>query len=137
LSVLVGLCCAACSLVASAPATPTPLPPTATAVLPVATPAPTVDTAAADIQDAFLTNVNDLTSDVETLATAQCADLTQETRANPTEVTQIRGFAATLQRVATTQAALDSDDVRSALSDLGQALAQLDAALKTCGIQQP
>jgi hypothetical protein len=89
------------------------------------------------MQDAFLTNVNDLTSDVETLATAQCADLTAETRDNPTEVTQMRGFAATLQRVAGSQSALDSDDIRSALSDLSQALSQLDTALNTCGIKVP
>jgi hypothetical protein len=98
---------------------------------------PTIDATTADVQDAFLTNVNDLTSEVETLATAQCADLTEETRANPTEVTEIRGFAATLQRVATTQPALDNDDVRSAVADLNQALAQLDTALNTCGIKQP
>jgi hypothetical protein len=96
---------------------------------------PTVDAARADAQDAFLSNINDLTNEVETLATAQCADLTAETRANPTEVTEIRGFAATLQRVATTQPALDSEDVRSSLADLGQALSQLDAALNTCGIK--
>jgi hypothetical protein len=39
--------------------------------------------------------------------------------------------------VSTTQQALDSDDVRSAMSDLSQAMSQLDAALKTCGIAQP
>jgi hypothetical protein len=102
---------------------------------PAVTPVPTVDAAVADIQDEFLSNVNDLTSDVETLATATCADLIKETRANPAEVQQMRGFAATLQRAGTSQTALDSDDVRSALGDLGKALSQLDAALSTCGIQ--
>jgi hypothetical protein len=99
---------------------------------------PTIDAATFDVQDAFLTNVNDLTSEVETLATAQCADLTTETRANPTEVTELRGFAATLQRVGGQQPALsNSDDVKSALSDLNQAMSQLDTALSTCGIKAP
>src|SRR5689334_5096574 len=109
--------CAACGSAAAPPATPTAAPPTPTAV-PKGTPVPTLDPATSDIQDAFLTNVNDLTSDVETLATAECADLTAETQANPTELANIRGFAATLQRVAASQAGLNSDDVRSSLSDL-------------------
>jgi hypothetical protein len=133
--VWIGVLCGGCGPGAPPP-TPTPLLPTATPP-PAVTPVPTIDAAAADIQDAFLTNVNDLTSEVETLATAQCADLTAETRANPTEVTEIHGFAATLQRVATTQPGLDSDDVRSSVADLNQAMMQLDAALNTCGIKQP
>ena len=127
--------CTACGL-GTAPATPTPVVPTATPV-PKATPVPTLDPTTSDIQDAFLTNLNDLTSDVETLATAQCADLTTETNANPTELAELRGFAATLQRAGSNQAALDSDDVRSSLSDLSKALAQLDTTLATCGIKQP
>ena len=124
---------AACSAPAAAP---TPVPtaaPTRTSP-PAATPAPTVDAAAADAQDAFLTNVNDLTSEVETLATAPCADLAIETRANPTEVAEIHRFAATLQSIGANQPALDSDDVRSALSDLSKAMTQFDTALTACGI---
>jgi cytochrome c556 len=98
------------------------------------TPVPTLDASVADVQDAFLTNVNDLTSDVETLATATCADLAAETGANPTEVSQMRGFAATLQRLGTSQAMLQGDDVRAALDALTKALSQLDTALTTCGI---
>lgn len=98
---------------------------------------PTLDATTSDIQDAFLTNVNDLTSDVEILATAECAELMAETRANPTELDEMRSFAATLQRVASSQTALDSDDIRSAVADLNQALAQLDVALANCGIKQP
>ena len=128
--------CAACGS-GSAPPTPTPAPPPTATPVPQTTPVPTLDATTSDIQDAFLTNVNDLTSDIETLATAQCADLTTETSANPTEVTEMRGFAATLQRVATTQSALNSDDVRSALADLKQALSQLDTNLAKCGIKSP
>jgi predicted component of type VI protein secretion system len=116
---------------------PTPTAAPSPTPLPAATPVPTLDATTGEIQDAFLTNVNDLTSAVETLATAQCADLTAETRDNPTEVTEMRGFAATLRRIGASQPALDSDDVRSALADLGQALNQLDTALKACGITTP
>jgi hypothetical protein len=98
---------------------------------------PTLDPQVTDIQYAFLGEVNDLTSDVETLAGASCSDMTAETRAHPTELAQMRGYAATLQRVAGNQAALDSDDVRSAVSDLTKAIAQLDAALTRCGIPPP
>ena len=76
-----------------------------------------------------MTNVNDLTDEIQTLATAACEDLVAETRDNPTEVTEIRGFAATLKRVGSNQPALQSDDVKSVLSDLDKAIAQLDAAL--------
>ena len=128
----------ACSAPPSAP-TPAPTssapPPTRP---PVATPVPTLDAATFDVQDAFLTNVNDLTSDVEKLASAACADLVTVTRTYPTEVAEMRGFAATLQRVGGQQPVLNtSEDVRSSLSDLSQAMAQLDSALATCGIKTP
>ena len=98
---------------------------------------PTLDATSTDIQDAFFTNVNDLTSEVETLAGAPCDALTSETQANPTEVQEMHGFASALQRVSATQPALNTDEVRGALGDLTQALAQLDSALGTCGIKQP
>jgi len=113
--------------------TPTSAPPPATPT-PAATAAPTVDAQTADVQDAFLTTVNDLTNEVETLAGAPCPDLTAELQANPGELTSIRGFAGTLQRVSGSRQELNSDDVRSAVSDLNQAMTQLDTALKRCGI---
>lgn len=127
-------CLAGCGALGASP-TPTPRPLPTSAPTPAVTAEPTVDPATADIQDAFLTNVNDLTSEVETLATAACPDLTAETTANPTEIADIHGFASTMQRIGTQQPSLNSDDVRSSLNDLNQALSQLDAALKTCGIQ--
>ena len=87
------------------------------------------------MQDAFLSNVNDLTDAAEALATASCADLTTETQDNPTEVTQIHGFASTLQRAGTDQPMLNSDDVRAALDDLNKAVGQMDTQLSTCGIK--
>jgi hypothetical protein len=99
---------------------------------------PTLDAVTTDTQYAFLTNVNDLTSDIETLAVAQCADISNEFRDNPTELAQIRGFAQTLQRLGTSQPLLSgSADVRSSLDALAKAQAQLDAALSACGINQP
>jgi hypothetical protein len=133
-----GLCAVwltACGTLAAQP-TPTPAPPPATPT-PAATAVPTVDAQTADVQDAFLSTVNDLTNELETLAMAPCPDLTSELQANPTELSSIRGFAATLQRVSTTRQELNSDDVRSAMSDLNQAMMQLDTALKTCGISSP
>jgi hypothetical protein len=116
---------------------PTPAPSPATAA-PATTPVPTLDAGSTDTQYAFLSNVNDLTSDIEALAMAQCADLTAELRANPTEVTEMRGFAATFQRLGTSQPLLSSSpDVRSSLDDLGKALTQLDNALSGCGIKTP
>ena len=114
----------------SPPPTPLPTPP------PTVTPAPqpTVDAEAADVQDAFLENVNDLTSEVEDLASGKCDELTAETRENPTEVNQIHGFAATLKRVGAQQAALNTDEVRSALAALDLAVTHLDSVLTTCGI---
>ena len=126
---IVSLVVSACTAPPPAPtATPAPSP------TPAATPVPTIDAQVADVQYAFMGNVNDLTSDVEALAMASCADMATETRANPTEVSDMHGFAATVQRVGSSQAALDNDDVRSALSDLSKAIRQLDAALTACGV---
>ena len=127
---LVALATAACSRPAPPP---TPQPTVAATVTPP--PQPTVDADAADAQDVFLANVNDLTSEVEDLASAKCEELTAETRDNPTEVTEIRGFAATLKRVGTQQAALNTDEVRNALAALDLAVGHLDGALTTCGIK--
>lgn len=106
--------------------------------MPAVTPYPTLEATTNDMQDAFLSNVNDLTDAIESLAMTQCADLTTETQQNPTEVIEMRGFAATLQRLGASQPALStSQDVRSSLDDMTRALQQLDAALNTCGIRIP
>ena len=134
---LLALCAgfaAACAAPAPPP-TPTDVPATPT---PAATPYPTLDANTIDIQDAFLANVNDLTDAIESLARAECAEITAETRDNPTELTEMHGFAATLQRLGTSQPALStSNDVRSSLDDLSKAVQQLDGALAQCGIRNP
>lgn len=97
-----------------------------------------MDATTIDIQDAFLSNVNDLTDAIESLAMSECAEITAETSQNPTELTQMHGFAATLQRLSASQPALStSDDVRSSLDDLNKAVQQLDSALAKCGIRNP
>ena len=119
-----------CSLACVRPAPPpTPVPTATTA------PQPTVDAQAGDIQDAFISNVNDLTSEVSDLAITPCDQLMALVAANPNEVTQIHGFAATLKRVGGQQAALNTDDVRAALAALDMAISQFDATLGACGIR--
>ena len=119
-----------CSRPNAIPATPAPTAlPTATAA-----PQPTVDSQAADVQDAFLANVSDLTAEVSDLALSECSNLMDVVRANPNEVAQLHGFTATLKRVGTQQAALNTDDVHSSLAALDAAIAQLDATLTRCGI---
>jgi hypothetical protein len=131
-AVVMGACLAACGLPQSPGPGPTPLP---TPTVPRGTPVPTLDPATEDIQDAFLSNVNDVTSEVEDLAMAQCADIATETSQNPTEVAQIHAFAATLQRAGTSQAALQSDEVKAALNAMNQAINHLDSSLNTCGLK--
>ena len=131
---LVGLAFVACSRPTPSP---TPAPTGTPAPTVTAAPQPTVDAEAADVQDAFLSNVNDLTSEIEELASAHCEDLTVETRNNPNEVPQLHGFAATLKRVGTQQPALNTDEVRLALAGLDTAIGHLDGALNACGITHP
>ena len=128
---LLGSLALSCLVACARPAAPAP-----TAV-PTATTAaqPRVDAQAADVQDAFISNVNDLTAEVSDLAITPCDQLMALMVANPNEVTQIHGFAATLKRVGSQQAALNSDDVRSSLAALDMAIAQFDGALNACGIQ--
>ena len=79
--------------------------------------------------------MNDLTSEVSDLAITPCDQLMALVAANPNEVTQIHGFAATLKRVGGQQAALNTDDVRAALAALDMAISQFDATLGACGIK--
>jgi hypothetical protein len=100
---------------------------------------PTVDIANADpveIEVTFLSNVDDLIAEANDLAVFPCPDLTGVTRDNPSLIPSLRGFAATLKRVGTTQAVLDTEVVKTALSDLDRSMGQLEGALSLCGISQ-
>jgi hypothetical protein len=145
-AVLVALVLSACAAPPPPPPTPTPAPsPTATAVAP-AKPTAAVQSqqtfdpstaSPADIENAFLSNVDDLIAEAADLTVTPCADLTVVTRDNPTLVPSIRGFAAAVKRISTTQAVLNTDAVKSELADLDQSMVQLEGALSQCGIKQP
>lgn len=143
---------ATAALAACAAPTPAPTPvptaaPTPTfrpAVPPTSAPqpqaGPTVDASGAgpvEVQDAFLTNVDDIIAEATDLSVTPCEDLVAITKGNPSLVPNIRGFAAAIKRVSTSQPVLDTDEVKAAIADLDKTMGQLDGALSLCGITQP
>jgi hypothetical protein len=131
---LIALVSIGCGAPAPAP-TPTAVPvPTATAVAPPAADLGGQDPA--DIENAFLSNVDDLIGEANDLTVTSCADLTQVTRENPNLLPSLRGFAASMKRVGSTQSVLDTDNVKVALGDLDHTMGQLEGALSKCGITQ-
>ena len=151
---LVALALSGCGIVArtaaptptSEPApTATPVPaPTAPALAPTFAPRPqaqpTFDPTSAspaDVENAFLSNVDDLIAETADLTVTPCADLATLTRDNPTLVPSIRGFAAAAKRIGTTQAVLNTDAVKTELSDLDHSMGELEGALSSCGLKQP
>jgi hypothetical protein len=143
-----GLACAAAVTVVSCATSSAPSPtqaavPTATVAPPAlpepAHPEPTLDPASVDqaeIENAFLSNVDDVIAEAADLAATPCAELTAMTRDNPGMLPTIRGFAATLKRLGTSQAVLDTEPVKTALSDLDRSMGELEGALSVCGISQ-
>jgi hypothetical protein len=142
---LVTLTFTACGGLAPAP-TPTPAPtatsvpaPPATALSPQqAQPQAPFDPSTAsptDVENAFLSNVDDLIAEVTDLAVTPCPDMTVVTRQNPNLVPSIRGFAAAVKRISAAQAVLNTDAVKSELSDLDNSMSQLEGALSQCGIK--
>jgi hypothetical protein len=100
---------------------------------------PTVDTSGNDpveVQAAFLSNVDDIIAEATDLSVAPCEDLVAVTKANPSLVPNVRGFAAAIKRVSTSQPVLDTDEVKAAIADLDKIMGQLDGALSLCGITQ-
>jgi hypothetical protein len=95
------------------------------------------EASSADIENAFLSNVDDLIAEAADLAVSPCADLTDVTGQNPTLVPSIRGFAAAMKRIGASEPVLDTSAVKDALSDLDHSLGELEGALSTCGIKQP
>jgi hypothetical protein len=123
-------------------AAPTPtfrpaVPPTSAPPTPQAQ--PTLDTSGNDpveVQAAFLSNVDDIIAEATDLSVAPCEDLLAVTKANPSLMPNIRGFAAAIKRVSTSQPVLDTDEVKAAIADLDKIMGQLDGALSQCGITQ-
>jgi hypothetical protein len=89
------------------------------------------------VEDAFLSNVDDVIAEAADLAASPCEDLTRITRDNPGLLPSVRGFAAALKRLASSQPALDTDAVKLALADLDRSMGELEGALSLCGITQP
>jgi hypothetical protein len=126
------------------PATATP----AQAATPFAAPTPARATApgqptagptasSSDIENAYLSNVDDLIAEAADLAVTPCDELTAMTNANPNLVPSVRGFATVLKRVGASQPALDTDAVRASLADLDHSMGEFEGALSRCGIKQP
>jgi hypothetical protein len=131
----------ACSALAPAP-TPTPVP--RPMLAPALTATPTAQAAfdptnasPADVENAFLSNVDDLIAEAADLAVTPCPDLTALTRDNPNLLPSVRGFAAAAKRIGSTQAVLNTDAVKTELSDLDHSMGELEGALNLCGIKQP
>jgi hypothetical protein len=101
---------------------------------------PTFDPTAAspaDVENAFLSNVDDLIAEAADLAVTPCPDLIMVTRDNPNLLASVRGFAAAAKRIGATQAVLNTDAVKAELSDLDHSMGELEGALNSCGIKQP
>ena len=147
LTSVVALVLTACGLAARTPTpTPTFVPALASTPAPAPTaaaqpqPQPTFDPTSAspaDVENAFLSNVDDLIAEAADLTVTPCPDLTMVTRDNPNLVPSIRGFAAAVKRIATSQAVLNTDAVKAELSDLDHSMGELEGALSLCGIKQP
>jgi hypothetical protein len=138
---VIALALAACASPAPPP-TPTPAPTSTPQPQPsptvAATPRATLDPAlqSSEIEDAFLANVDDAIAGANDLTALPCEDMMLVVQNNPTAVPSLRGYAAALKRLGGQQAALDTQNVRTALEDLDQSMSQLDAALTQCGITQ-
>jgi hypothetical protein len=119
------------------PATAAPVAPSAvpTSAAAAATPADP-DTDPNEIEDAFLSDVDELIAEATDLAVTPCEDLVMVTQQNPQLVPSLRGYAATVKRVSTNQAVLNTDAVKSAVADLDKTMGQLEGALSLCGITQ-
>jgi ABC-type sugar transport system substrate-binding protein len=137
-ALFVALAVSACARPAPAP-TPTPIPPTPTAVAAQAQPTrdPTGAASPADVENAFLSNIDDLIAEAADLTVTPCPDLTQVTVDNPNLLASVHGFAAAAKRLGANQAVLNTDAVKNELSDLDHSIGELDAALSLCGIKQP
>jgi hypothetical protein len=114
--------------------------PTPTAA-PTATPVPTTTSSdlppnatPADIENGFLTNVDDLVAEANDIASEPCPDMAAAVTQNPELVPSVRGFAAALKRVGGTQTVLNTDNVKAALADMDRSVADMEDALRRCQI---
>ncbi|GAC1312924.1 MAG: hypothetical protein NVSMB2_00120 [Chloroflexota bacterium] len=87
-----------------------------------------------ELEAALLSSIDDLVAQTADLARQPCADLVRATSGNPALFPSLRGYANTLKRVGGSDPALDTDTVKSALSDLDKSMGLLQGALSLCGI---
>ena len=101
------------------------------------TPDPEMEPEAApsDVEIAFLDNLDDLIAEATDLSLAPCEDLQAITQQNPNLVPSIRGYAAAIKRVSTSQPMLDTDAVKASIGDLDHTMGQLEGALSLCGVK--
>ncbi len=88
-----------------------------------------------DVENAYLSDVDDLIAEAADLTVTPCDELTAVTKANPNLVPSVRGFATALKRVGASEPALDTDAVRASLADLDHSMGQFEGALSLCGIK--
>ena len=86
----------------------------------------TMEAEAAPSEDeiAFLDNLDELIADATDLWVTPCEDLQAITQQNPNLVPSIRGYAAAIKRVSTTQPMLDTEAVKASISDLDHTMGQ-------------
>lgn len=107
---------------------------TATAVAESAEPVDPDSVDPGELEAAFVSSVDDLVAQTADLARQPCGDLSQAATANPALFASLRGYANTLKRVGTSNPDLDTDTVKSALSELDRSMGLLQGALSLCGI---
>jgi len=137
LLMLVLLALAGCANPLAAPPTPTiPPPPPRPAATATASPVPVdlgedPDDTLAVFEDQLLTVMDQ----ASVMAEASCDDLKAAQTDDPTVFRSIRGYAATLKRVASQSPDMAQDpEIASSLADLDVTMGQLDGALSLCGI---
>jgi hypothetical protein len=126
----------ACVLACSRPE-PSPRPTTA---FPTPFPTPSQNAAVrfgeepSDVEETFRAEVEQITEDAQLLAAASCDRLAGAVREDPSLVSGLRAYAATLKSIAAQDQALDRPGTPYFLSMMEDALAELDHTLASCGI---
>ena len=121
----------------ASPTRPPPPPPPAKAAA-TATPSPEPIDLGDDPGETvavFLDQLSGVIDEASVMAEASCEDLKDAQTDNPTVFRSVRGYAATLKRLATQSPDLSQDpEVVALLAELDTTMGQLDGALSLCGI---
>jgi hypothetical protein len=73
--------------------------------------------------------------EMSVMAEASCDELKQAVKEDPNVFRSVRGYGATLKRIAAQSPDLGEDEeVKAALAELDVSMGQLDGALSLCGI---